>query len=318
MPPDLSRISGPSQPTSWRWIINTNKGKTSTMRDLNYQLKQLCKRNRDGSFQTQAGRARLLNLIANQLHELGYRHMSLHSLKPKHIEALVRKWLDEGKSPGRIKNCMSCLRWWAQKINRASVIARSNRHYGIPDRTYVTNNSKAVIVDDESLANIRDDYIRMSIELQRAFGLRREESIKFIPRYADLGDRIRLKPSWTKGGRPREIPLLTKEQREVLDRAHQLAGNGSLIPANKKYVSQLHLYDKQVRKVGLSKLHGLRHAYAQKRYLELTGWPSPAVGGPTAAELGPTQRKLDREARLTVSAELGHAREVITVVYLGR
>ena len=28
------------------------------MRDLNYQLKQLCRRNRDGSFATQADRAR--------------------------------------------------------------------------------------------------------------------------------------------------------------------------------------------------------------------------------------------------------------------
>lgn len=41
----------------------------------------------------------------------------------------------------------------------------------------------------------------MSLQLQQAFGLRREESIKFQPRYADRGDHIALKGSWTKGGR---------------------------------------------------------------------------------------------------------------------
>ena len=42
------------------------------MRDLNYQLKQLCKRNRDGSYSTEGNRARILNQIANQLQEMGY------------------------------------------------------------------------------------------------------------------------------------------------------------------------------------------------------------------------------------------------------
>src|SRR5436190_18001034 len=50
------------------------------MRNLNYELKQLCYRNRDGSFATQADRWRMLDLIANQLHELGYKDMGATSL----------------------------------------------------------------------------------------------------------------------------------------------------------------------------------------------------------------------------------------------
>ena len=41
------------------------------MRDLNYSLKQLCMRNRDGSYATQADRQHILDLIANQLEENG-------------------------------------------------------------------------------------------------------------------------------------------------------------------------------------------------------------------------------------------------------
>ena len=40
------------------------------MKDLNYQLSELCRDNRDGGFSTQATRSRMLDLIANQLQEL--------------------------------------------------------------------------------------------------------------------------------------------------------------------------------------------------------------------------------------------------------
>ena len=77
------------------------------MRDLNYQLKQMCYRNRDGGFGTQYSRKEVLLLIANQLHEMGFRHMGVHSLKPKHVEALVGRWLSEGLSTATMKNRMT-------------------------------------------------------------------------------------------------------------------------------------------------------------------------------------------------------------------
>lgn len=288
------------------------------MRDLNYQLKQMCQRNRDGSYSTQANRARMLNQIANQLQDMGYRRMTTRSLKPKHVDALVKRWLSEGMAAGTVKNRMNCLRWWATKVDRRNVIARSNGFYGIPDRQFVSNDSKAVVVDDDTLSGVKDDHVRMSLELQRAFGLRREEAIKFMPGYADQGDHIRLKASWTKGGKARQVPILTQEQRTVLDRARRLVGPGSLIPPQKNYIQQLRTYERHTTQAGLSKLHGLRHAYAQARYKELTGWACPAAGGPVSTSLSADQRKLDHQARLTISRNLGHAREQISAVYLGR
>ena len=125
----------------------------------------------------------------------------------------------------------------------------------------------------------------MSLELQQAFGLRREEAIKFMPVYADQGEHIVLKESWTKGGKAREIPVRTDAQRVVLDRAQRLAGTGSLIPSAKNYRQQLRVYEAETARAGLSKLHGLRHAYAQARYKELTGWKAPAAGGPSLKSL---------------------------------
>jgi len=288
------------------------------MRGLNHQLKQLCRHNREGSFGTQNRRERELTLIANQLHEIGFRGMNSHSLKPKHVEGLVRHWLEREVAAGTIKNRMAAVRWWARKVNRQNVVARSNDFYGIPNRIFVTDSSKAKSVSATQLEKVRDQHVRMSLELQAAFGLRREESIKFMPSYADQGDHLVLKPSWTKGGKARTLPIRRPEQREVLDRAYKLAGKGSLIPSSRNYVQQLRIYEGNTIRAGLSKMHGLRHAYAQRRYEEITGWKAPTAGGQAAISLSVNHRALDKKARTVISQELGHNRSAVTGVYLGR
>ena len=288
------------------------------MKDLNYQLNKLCRDNRDGSFSTQATRSRILDLIANQLQALGFRRMQATSLKPKHIDALLAKWCEQGISTGTLKNRMSALRWWAKKVNKPSIIARDNSVYSIGKRECVAKESKALKLDEMQLSGISDQYVLLSIRLQAALGLRREEAIKFSPSYAIQGNHIKLKSSWTKGGRARTIPIRNDDQRRLLEDVKALARGGALIPPHLNYVKQLHRYERQTRDTGLSRLHGLRHEYAQRRYLELTGWVCPVGGGLPSKELDPAQRMLDHEARAIISSELGHARVEIASVYLGR
>jgi hypothetical protein len=288
------------------------------MQDLNYELKQLCTRNRDGSFATQTARERILTLVANQLRQMGFVNMHAQSLKPKHVEKLLERWTAEGLGSGTLKNRMTELRWWAEKIGKANVVAKSNDAYGIPDRRYVTNISKARQLTSGDLRRVSDPHSRISLELQAAFGLRREESIKIQPTWADRGDRLVLKDSWTKGGRAREIPIRNVEQRLVLDAAKRIAGKGSLIPADTTYVQQLRRFEYQCDRASIHRVHGHRHQYAQDRYYELTGWPSPAAGGPRSQELTPEQKSIDHRARVIISRELGHEREQVTAVYCGR
>ena len=157
------------------------------MKDLNYQLMKLCKANRDGSFSTQATRLRILDLIANQLHELGYQRM----------QASI--------GVGTFKNRLSALRWWANKVGKADMIPKDNSAYGIGKRSYIGEESKAHMLEVKQLEKISDPYVRLSLRLQSAFGLRREEAIKFSPNYAIKDDHIKLKASWTKGGRARTV-----------------------------------------------------------------------------------------------------------------
>ena len=241
-------------------------------------------------------------LCGRQLQEIGYtRFKDPGKLKGRHVTALVERWTNEGLKVGTIKVRMTALRWWAEKVGRKSVVNPHNSFYGIGERQYVTNESKAVSLSMGNVSKISDERIRASVELQRVFGLRREECLKFQPQFADRGDKLVLKASWCKGGREREIEIRTQEQREAVDQAHRLAGKGSMIPSERSYIEQVKIYERQTAKAGLHNLHGLRHAYAQQRYEELTGWAAPAAGGPTSADLTPEQKALDQEARMQIS-----------------
>lgn len=125
----------------------------------------------------------------------------------------------------------------------------------------------------------RHSMIWLNVRMTQAFGLRREEALKIQPRWADRGDHLQLKASWTKDGKERTVPIRTREQRALLEQAKRLAGFGSLIPLGRQYIEQLRIYERHTANAGLSKMHGLRHAYAQQRYRELTGWTSPHAGG---------------------------------------
>jgi hypothetical protein len=286
------------------------------MRELNYGLKNLVKEHSKGSFSTNSARQTILQQAADTLHELGYGLRRPDGLKPKHVEALVNHWKANELTSGTMKNRMAHIRWWAQKADKAPVVARSNEFYNIENRAYVTGENKARVLD-ERLDKVTDAHTRMSLELQAAFGLRREEAIKFSPTYADKGDHLQLKASWTKGGKAREIPIRTDKQRQLLDATHRFAGRGAMIPKNKNYIQQLRTYERNTTKATLDRMHGLRHAYAQQRYEDLTGQKCPIQGGASRRSLDGEALALDTEARQIISREMGHERLAVVSVYIG-
>jgi site-specific recombinase XerC len=290
----------------------------AAVRDLNYGFRLLSERNKDGSYSTRSNRDRILSLIADQLWERGFKKMTVNQLGGRHVTALLERWRREELSTGTIKNRMAAIRWWAEKVGRASVVARDNASYGIEERSFVTNESKAATLADERLAKVKSEFVRFSLRLQEHFGLRREEAIKLQVSVADKGDKLSLKASWTKGGRPRDIPVRTEAQRRLLNEVHTFCGKASLIPGDLSYIQQVKIYERQCIDAGLNKMHGLRHAYAQARYEEMAGWKCPAAGGPSSKKLTAEQKTADQAARLEISSELGHEREQITAVYLGR
>ncbi|EAM6408001.1 integrase [Salmonella enterica] len=293
------------------------------MNKLNYELKNLCKRNHDGAFVTQKNRHNGLQLIASQLETVGFhtRVMSVHDLKGRHVNRLVALWKQQALSDATMKNRLAMLRWWAEKIGNPGAV-KTSEEYGIGRRQLVTNESKAETPAGKDLSMI-SPWVALSLRLQEAFGLRREESMKFRVSWALKGQSpdsisaISLKASWTKGGRPRSIPVLTQEQRQLLAEVRQLAGSGSLIPPDRSYREHLRVFERETASVGTGHTHGLRHAYAQRRYEELSGRKPPVLGGSPRRAMRREERRKDDEIRRQISEELGHSRISITSIYLG-
>ncbi len=289
------------------------------MTHLEFSLKIMTRQNRDGSFSTQKNRQKMLMLFARQIRKCGFpREMVATSLTGRHINSLLSIWENSGITTATIKNRMAVLRWWANKIGRPHIISKGNSAYGISRRIYITNVNKAQKLDYQILDTINNCLIQFSIELQALFGLRKEESIKFIVSFADRGDHLILKPSWCKGSRGRQIPIRNKIQRDLLDRIHLFVGSGSLIPDSKNYKYQMKLYERLTHNAGLRQLHGLRHNYAQQRYFDLFNQLPPILNEKKNYKLTPDEKKRDRDVRLIISEELGHSREQITATYLGR
>jgi len=277
------------------------------------------KHNKDGSFSTQASRRKILIQTAEVLWQMGYKLDSAKFIRTRHVYKLIEHWKTNGDQAGTLRNKMAALRWLMEKFNRADVVP-GNETLKIPKRQYVTNQDKSRDLSEDDLKQIKQPLRKMSLRAQKLFGLRIEESLKIQPHVADLGDKLYLKDSWTKGGRARHVPIKTKEQRQWLDEAKALVKykTQSLIPQDKSYGQYLKSTYKYYERKGISRTHGLRHLYAQKVYKELTGWECPAKGGLSRKQLSSEQKVTDKEVRLQISENLGHCRISIVAQYCGK
>ena len=284
-------------------------------------------------YATEAARRSFLRVFGRLLQAHGVHRLKPDNLRGKHVDMAIGDWLEAlerrknmeegGLSERTVKNNMSHLRWLAKAIGKKGLLPKKNAPLGIPERDYVPTESKARHLSLECLDRISDPYVRVALPVQEEIGLRREEVLKAVWERADKGHYLDLEGSWCKNGRPRRVPLTRASQRAAVDAAKALARTtpkGSLILDTYKAAKQR--YDNVTQAAGLRKLHGLRHAYAQRRFEILAGFPCPLAGGPSRSTMTPAQKEADKKAREQVAHELGHGqpgkpRPGITVSYLG-
>ena len=314
--PELSGAKKTGSNNLFKSLFNDGR---SFRRDIAKELAALCALHKDGSYATQSNRASILHAAARTLQKAGFQNLGATSLKPKHVEVLLAQWRADKLAVSTIKNRMSALRWWAGKVGKQNCVPKNNSLAGISARPKPTLGVKAIFLEQDALEKIKFVRVRISLELQQAFGLRREESIKFQPNYAlsHGGDYILLKGSWCPGGKPRQVPITSDYQRDVLTRAKKIADGGSMIPPEKTYVAWLSTYKQSVRVLGLKDLRGLRHGYAHSRFEALTGFMCPLAGGPLFDELSDLQRQADYEARTQICKEIGNKHLVSADLYFG-
>lgn len=163
-------------------------------------------------------------------------------------------------------------------------------------------------------------------QLARATGMRLREAILAdlprLQREAEHYDKINIQDG-TKGGRggataPRWI-MVDDHIREALRYAEQVSpdGNRNLLAPNESYLDFQREIVRPARDIlhqhNLKGFHELRAAYACERYEQITHHLAPINGG-RCRHLDP---RLDREARLLISYELGHGRIDVVSAYIG-
>lgn len=165
------------------------------------------------------------------------------------------------------------------------------------------------------------------VQMARATGMRlREGILADLPRLCreaeELG-RINIQDG-TKGGRagasaPRWIGV-DKHVRDAIKFAVQVSpvGSRNLIAPSESYLDVMHGVARPAREVlhdhNLKGFHEFRAAFACERYEQITHHLAPINGGRCYA----LDRRLEHEARIHISQELGHGRIDIVAAYIGR
>ncbi|WJK10715.1 integrase domain-containing protein [Pseudomonas fluorescens] len=164
------------------------------------------------------------------------------------------------------------------------------------------------------------------IQMARATGMRlRETILADLPRLIREADRlgkINIQEG-TKGRRggasaPRWIAV-DEHIRDALRFAAKVSPKGSrnMVAPSESYANVLQRVAGASRGVlhknALKGFHELRAAYACERYEQITQHPAPINGGHCYA----IDPRLDREARIQISYELGHGRIEVVAAYIG-
>lgn len=287
-------------------------------------------RDKPASNATQRKRIDMLHHFVDQLRDKGYLLKNILNLDSRHIEAIVSTWKAEKLGAATIATYYSLLRWLVQCIGKAGMVM-SLAHFNFTKeetaRAYIAKSDKSWGSNNvdfhEVVCKVRQisPFPAIYLELCDAFGLRLQEAILIRPLIAWQGSTLNVVDG-TKGGRPRSVPVRTDHQRDVLKRAIEMAKGtltGSMVPVGRNLKQSLQNAYYIFRKVGITKAqsgispHGLRHGYANDRYEEEAGVPSTVRGGDQQA----VDREKDHDARMVVSAELGHSRVNILGAYTG-
>ena len=221
------------------------------------------------------------------------------------ISKMVEYYKAYGLKDATIINYVSSLRSFLHETGKTN-ISISNGELGLKrEMEYKDKSLNAKGVDiHKKLAYFKekDANVYAQLKISSIAGLRKEESVHAALALAkgyDIlkDDKLILKGSWCKNGRPREINLSPEKVKEF-DELKKYAMNGDYNKSRNLKQEMNHLGN-SIKNAGFN-MHAVRHGVAQERYAELINKGFDEKGAKTA-----------------VSQELGHNRDYVTKVYLG-
>ncbi len=263
-------------------------------------------------------RVRILRLLCEELGRAGYQGLTMRGLRSRHVKALVREWKRRGLSASRTAKLLGHLRWWARTVGKDGLVLGSNAAYGLSTRSAVGTGQRGTLDLEALVGRVPDERTRLSLALQWEFGLSPEESIKFAAARAVRDDCVVVPASWGSRRKGRTVPVRWVSQRALLGVVREVGGDGPLIAPGRSYAGhRADVYEPLAARFRVGRVHGLRWAYARRRFLEEVGVKCAAAGGPDSADMDAAMRAAARRATAAIAKEMGVVHAVVREVFLG-
>ncbi|MGE0673124.1 MAG: phage integrase N-terminal domain-containing protein [Methylibium sp.] len=332
--PDTVLKSLPPGTREWKRVLD------AILKKHNSQHAKLCK---VVAFKTMRDRETLFFSFFDELRaHTRFKDADPRFLKQRHVQAVVARWLERNLATASIHNYLSFLRTFAGWIGRPGLVREVAFYVGAGSphahRKQVAKEDRswsARSIDIEAkIAEVSayDGWVGLQLELCHRFGVRPKEARHFrphgalIPRdeaferdaaaYPECQEFVRFSQG-TKGGRPRDEPLQSDEQRELLARLQSTVAKGWFVGRPDRTAAQNeHRFYNVLRRFGITRkalgvtAHGLRHQSANDGYQADTGTPSPVRG----QQERPVN---DADARYRTAIRLGHSRLRSSTFYVG-
>ncbi len=221
------------------------------------------------------------------------------------ISKMVNYYKSQRLKDATIINYVSSLRSFLFETKRTNINI-SNCELGLKRvMEYKDKSLQAKGVDiNEKLQYFKgkDANVYVQLKIASIAGLRKEESVHaglaLSKGYEIIKNgRLKLKGSWCKNGRSREIKLSSEKLKELTELRKYAMNNNYDTDRNLK--QEMYHLGNSIKNAGFN-MHAVRHSVAQERYGELV-----------------SEGHSEKDSKMAVSNELGHNRDYVTKVYLG-
>lgn len=258
-----------------------------------------------------------------------YKLASPYGFARKHLDALLADWQTRHLSVAMVHNLLSTFRLFCVWIEKPGLVPPTAAIITDPQYRHRQQAARrdhswagAGLNPASVIARIHaeDTGVGLLLDLMLTFGLRVREASLLRPHLADQKTYLDVSRG-SKGRRPRTVPIVNDDERNVLARARAYVTDplGCLVPPDRTFKSWSNHVYYRLRRHGITRAsvgtsaHGLRHERLQDEYHRLTGVLSPVQQG----QPGAVDPQKDRLARAQVAALAGHARPSIAAAYLG-
>lgn len=296
------------------------------------------------SHKTRQERADFLRRFFRDLHKrAGFKTLpDPRNLGQKHIHAMVQVWREDKLKPATIQTYLSFLRGLAKWLGKNGFV-RGPAHYGLEIEEYqrheAAERDKSWSAQGVDIGGLIDKvcayepYVGASLQLIRAFGMRRKESVMLrpngcivpfestgLPESEKQADRYVWIRQGAKNGRQRFVPLTTPQrvaaieyaQSVVVDREAHMGDPSNDLKRNlRRFDYVLGKFGITARELGIT-AHGLRHEALIDEFVACSGQQPPVRGG------GALTPEVEAAARKAVARLAGHKRQRVSNAYCGK